>query len=77
MGGHRQFGGGLGQFGQDRREVDHADLVRARLGHDEGFAGLIPGGAPRIGRAAVDVVEEDGVDHGQGIQADDGFWHWC
>ena len=65
-------GGHLGQPGQDGREVNHADFVRAGMGDEQSRAVGGPGDAPGVGGAAVNVVQQDGVEDFHPREVNDG-----
>ena len=66
-------GGQLIEFGQQTRKIDDADLVGPGVGDHQAPPICAPGDPPRIGRAAVNIVKQDGVDDLQRGQVDKGF----
>ena len=60
------------QSDQDRWEINHADFVRARMGHHQGFTVSRPGDTPRIGGPTVHVIQQYGIQHLHAVQIDNG-----
>ena len=65
-------GGDLGQPGKDGWEINDADLMRAGMGDEQRRAVSGPGNAPGVGGAAVNVVQQDGVEDLHPREVNDG-----